>query len=96
MYTSNREQVHEFSNSMKIRVFLKSLEKYSRMAFVMNALTLRYCVNVCLVGIAKTTRKRIHAAPIPLHSFINTSPNNIFAWQLLEFCEDVVVISAAQ
>jgi hypothetical protein len=81
---------------MKIRVFLKSLEKYSRMAFVKNAVTLKYCVSVCMVEIAKTTRKRIHPALIPLHSIVNTSPNNIFAWQLLECCEDVVVISAAQ
>jgi hypothetical protein len=96
IYASNGEQGHEFSNSMKIRDFLKSLEKYLIMAFVMNSVTLKYCVSICLVEMAKTTRKRKHPAPIPLHSIISTSLSNIFAWQLQEYCEDVVVSSALQ
>jgi hypothetical protein len=62
----------------------------------MNSVTLKYCVSICLVEIAKTSRKRIHPAPIPLHSIINITLSNIFAWLLQECCEDVVVTSAAQ
>jgi hypothetical protein len=45
---------------------------------------------------AKTTKKRTHPAPFPLHYIINTSLSNIFAWKLKECCEDVVVTSAKQ
>jgi len=61
----------------------------------MNSVTLKYCVGLYLVEMAKTTRKRIHPAPIPLHSIINISLSSIFAWKLQECCEDVVT-SATQ
>ena len=44
----------------------------------------------------KKKKKRIYPAPVTLHSILSTSLSNIFAWQLQECCEDVVVTSALQ